>query len=138
VYSFLSVCTFILLLLTLPIGVQTMAARRMGRSLENRRAGSKQLPTILSRKRKSDEDDPSQPVGIRLFPPVSLARFNFLFVRQYQIPWISFLMLAPHLQDIQSFFNTLPKSQNLENINSGNNIAIPSFSSLQNRPPASR
>jgi hypothetical protein len=44
-----------------------MAARRMGRSLENRKTGSKQLPTILSRKRKSDEDDHSQPVKNFIF-----------------------------------------------------------------------
>ncbi len=68
------------------------------------------------------------------------------------------------LQDIQSFFNAVPKSQNLENIrngsinnsmnisnnslnisnnslnisNSSGNIAIPSFASIQNRPAASR
>jgi hypothetical protein len=64
------------------------------------------------------------------------------------------------LQDIQSFFNAVPKSQNLENIRNGSmsvsnnslnisnnsmnisnnsgNIAIPSFASIQNRPAASR
>jgi hypothetical protein len=51
-FSYLSLC------------LQKMSGRRMGRSLENRRTGgaSKQVPTILSRKRKSDEEDPSQPV----------------------------------------------------------------------------
>jgi hypothetical protein len=53
----------------LSLCLQKMSGRRMGRSLENRRTGgaSKQVPTILSRKRKSDEEDPSQPVGKNCF-----------------------------------------------------------------------
>jgi len=38
-----------------------MSSRRLSRGSENRKSNPKSLPSILSRKRKSDEDDPMQP-----------------------------------------------------------------------------
>jgi len=43
-----------------PLPINSMSGRRFVRGSENRKSNPKNLPSILSRKRKSDEDDPMQ------------------------------------------------------------------------------
>ena len=126
-----------------------MSGRRMIRGgSENRRSGSKNLPTILSRKRKSEDDDPLQPVGqlaLSLFyyyhhlcpnhSHLGSPLEHLLTARQLKCSFMSlnkyfniilcskafYLFLTKLLfQDIQSYFNALPKSSNSENFRSAN------------------
>ena len=99
-----------------------MAARRKATILGSRNMNSsKPLPTILSRKRKNDEDDPMQ--------PVSFISKNLLI--NYNV---NFILINFSLQDINSYFNSI----NSNNIEQCENLKGVSFANIQLSRPNSR